>query len=113
MMRGTLFCAAVTVAAASFAVGALPAAGAPLESGPSRTVLIDRATAFSELMQKYLFVDAGSSLYLERFWLAEEDRPYSYEWPFSQAHIATLDRDGIEGETGQRFGDDVADRGIG
>ena len=113
MKIGTLFCTTAMVAAASLAAGTLPAAGAPPESGPSRPVSIDRATASYEAMQNYLFVDDGSSLYLERFPLAEEDRQYSYEWPFSQAHIATLDLAGIEGKTGQQFEDDLADRGVG
>jgi uncharacterized protein YyaL (SSP411 family) len=90
-----------------------PATAEPRKDGPSQQSKIDRAVASYEAMQEYLYVDDGSSLYLERYPLAGHDRQYSYEWPFSQAHIATLDLTGIHGNVGRQFEDDLADRKVG
>ncbi|WP_207947752.1 glycoside hydrolase family 76 protein [Occultella glacieicola] len=107
----------VTVTAAAAIVTCLalaaPAAAEPSGQASSRRTQIDRAVATYEAMQQYLYVDDGSSLYLERYPLGAEDREYSYEWPFSQAHIATLDLTGMAGREGRLYGDDLADREVG
>ncbi|MFD6179256.1 MULTISPECIES: glycoside hydrolase family 76 protein [unclassified Isoptericola] len=72
-----------------------------------------RAVASYEAMQEHLYADDGSSLYLEHHPSKADDRTYSFEWPFSQAHIATLDLAGIPGATGRGFADDLVDRGVG
>jgi len=72
-----------------------------------------RAVASYEAMQEYMYADDGSGLYLERYPLGAEDQPYSYEWPFSQAHVATLDLAGMPGSAGRQFADDLADREAG
>ncbi|MFC7880155.1 glycoside hydrolase family 76 protein [Isoptericola sp. NPDC057391] len=72
-----------------------------------------RAVASYEAMQEHLYADDGSSLYLEHFPRKAKDRTYSFEWPFSQAHVATLDLAGIPGRTGRQFVDDLADRDVG
>jgi uncharacterized protein YyaL (SSP411 family) len=112
-----------TVAALACALGAGAAAALAQDGGqhtsgashgaahgtPHRTH-VERAVASYEAMQEHLYVDDGSGLYLERFPRHAGDRPYSYEWPFSQAHVATLDLTGMPGRTGRQFVDDLADR---
>ena len=36
-------------------------------------------------------------LYREQYPVAADDRAYSFEWPFSQAHVAALDLTGMAG----------------
>ncbi|MBZ2196225.1 glycoside hydrolase family 76 protein [Occultella gossypii] len=101
--------------AAAVLVGSL-ALSAPAGAEPARQphrVQVERAVASYEAMQEYLYADDGSNLYLERYPLGGEDRAYSFEWPFSQAHIATLDLTGIPGRLGNGFADDLADRAVG
>ncbi len=117
-MRFTRARAVGTVAALACVVGAAAPASAHGGGhgdghdghGTSHRTQVQRAVAGYEAMQEYLYPDDGSGLYLERYPLGEEDEPYSYEWPFSQAHIATLDLSGLPGKTGREFADDLADR---
>jgi len=46
-----------------------------------------------------------SKLYHEQYPVQSTDNPYSYEWPFSQAHVATLDLLGTP--KGWQFADDL------
>lgn len=73
----------------------------------------ERAIASYNAMQRYLYKTDGSSLYLEQYPAATEDRPYAFEWPFSQAHIATIDLSNIPGATGRSYRSAVADRSRG
>ncbi|MEN0128624.1 MAG: glycoside hydrolase family 76 protein [Brevundimonas sp.] len=73
----------------------------------------DRAIAAYEAMQEHLYTSDGSHLYLERTVPTADDRTYSFEWPFSQAHIATLDLTALPGRAGHQFRDDLADRKVG
>src|SRR5688500_4050742 len=73
----------------------------------------ERAIASYNAMQQYLYKTDGSSLYLEQYPTATEDRPYAFEWPFSQAHIATIDLSNIPGATGRSYRSAVADRSRG
>ncbi|MGW8567937.1 glycoside hydrolase family 76 protein [Isoptericola sp. NPDC055881] len=107
-----------TVAALACALGAAAAAPASADvdtgrHGVSPRTQEARAVASYEAMQEHLYADDGSSLYLEHYPSKADDRTYSFEWPFSQAHIATLDLAGIPGRTGRGFADDLADRGVG
>lgn len=70
-----------------------------------------RAVAAYQALQRYLYVADGSSLYHERYPVQSGDNAYSYEWPFSQAHVATLDLTGMPG--GHAFAADLADRARG
>ncbi|MBD8078265.1 glycoside hydrolase family 76 protein [Cellulosimicrobium arenosum] len=98
------------VAALACVLGAaVPAAAAPAADSTQ----LERAVASYEAMQDYLYVDDGSSLYLEQYPRTAQDRPYSYEWPFSQAHVATLDLAVLPEPVGSTFADDLADRGRG
>src|SRR4051812_44941628 len=87
--------ALVTGTALVVTLGALPAvADSPNQGhddGPGQSRNADRAIAAYQAMQDHLYADDGTSLYLERTQPTADDRTYSFEWPFSQAHIATLD----------------------
>ena len=113
-MRRTRSAALVT-AAVLLATAAPPTAAVAQEPAEerSRAVQVERALASYEAMQRYLYADDGSSLYLEHFPRAPEDRTYSFEWPFSQAHVATLDLTGLPGRVGRQLSDDLADREVG
>ncbi len=50
---------------------------------------------------------ASHGLYREQYPVAADDRAYSFEWPFSQAHVAALDLTGMAG-AGRRYRDDLA-----
>jgi hypothetical protein len=72
-----------------------PATAASAAPPPSSNA--DRARLSYAALQRYLAVHDGSNLYLEQYPPAPGDNPYSYEWPFSQAHVATLDLTGLPG----------------
>ncbi|GAA1912174.1 glycoside hydrolase family 76 protein [Streptantibioticus ferralitis] len=72
-----------------------------------------RAIAAYQALQKYLAVNDGSGLYHERYPVVAGDNAYSYEWPFSQAHAATLDLTGLPGEQGDAYLPDLARRSVG
>ena len=46
-------------------------------------------------------------LYREQYPVAADDRAYSFEWPFSQAHVAALDLTGMAG-SGRRYREALA-----
>lgn len=76
-------------------------------NGPKEAV---RAEAAYEALQKY-FYQEESGLYLEQYPKQENDNPYSYVWPFSQALAATIDLSGIrKAQIGKQYTDDVEDR---
>jgi len=70
-----------------------------------------RAAPSYQSLQTYLAVPDGSGLYHEQYPVAAGDNPYSYEWPFSQAHIALADLANQPGARGRQFDAalDVAD----
>lgn len=106
--------ALVTGTALAVTLGAVPAvAGQGHEDGHGQSRNADRAVAAYQAMQDHLYTTDGSSLYLERTVPTADDRTYSFEWPFSQAHIATLDLTGLPGRAGREFRDDLADRKVG
>jgi len=65
------------------------AASAHRESG--RAGPTARALAALSALDRYLAATDGSGLYREQYPAAAGDNPYSYEWPYSQIHIAALD----------------------
>ncbi|MBG6239469.1 hypothetical protein IWX78_002456 [Mycetocola sp. CAN_C7] len=67
-----------------------------------------RAAASLTAMETYLATDDGSGLYHEQFPQEAGDNPYSYEWPFSQAHIAIADLANLPGAIGRSYDDDLA-----
>ena len=104
--------AVLTGTALAVTLGGAPAVAGQGHDDHGQHRNVDRALALYEAMQANLYADDGSSLYLERTVPTADDRTYSFEWPFSQAHIATLDLTGIPGVSRQ-FRDDLADRSVG
>lgn len=74
--------------AAITAMATTPAAAAQ-RSGPARA--LSRATAAYSALKRHFDTNDGSGLVREQTPAAAGDNPYSYEWPFSQVHIAALD----------------------
>jgi len=93
------------VAAATALVILQPSA--PATARPAHAA---RAVASYQALQRYLAVDDGSGLYRERYPAGAGDNPYSYEWPYSQVHVATLDLTGMPGRQGAGFRPDLAAR---
>jgi hypothetical protein len=110
-MAGVAVLSAAAVALGAWAVPG--AAGA--SSGTAALTAADagHAVASYRALQNYLYVDDGSSLYHEQYPVLSTDNHYSYEWPFSQAHVATLDLTGMAGGAGRSFGPDLEDRSTG
>jgi hypothetical protein len=76
-------------------------------------VSADRAAAAYRALAEHLLVGDGSQLCHERCPAAPGDNAYSYEWPFSQVHAATLDLTGMPGGAGSGYLADLAARAIG
>jgi hypothetical protein len=112
-LGGVAVLSAVAVALGAWAVPG--AASASASSGAPSHTQVDaaHATASYGALQKYLYVGDGSYLYHEQYPVQPTDNKYSYEWPFSQAHVATLDLVGIGGRTGASFGPALRDRSAG
>ncbi|MEU9213076.1 hypothetical protein AB0D27_35460 [Streptomyces sp. NPDC048415] len=74
--------------AAMTAMAATPVAAAE-RSGPGRA--LSRAIAAYAAFERHFDTNDGSGLVREQYPAAADDKPYSYEWPFSQVHTAALD----------------------
>lgn len=83
------------------------------QSAGSRESDLARAIQSYAALQKYFYLQDGTSLYMEQYPKASGDNSYSYEWPFSQAHIATLDLSTVQGDAGHDYAADLADREVG
>ncbi|MCQ4083489.1 glycoside hydrolase family 76 protein [Streptomyces sp. RB6PN25] len=81
--------------------------------GPGAQRNAARAADAYRALQCHLAVGDGSGLYRERYPVAPGDNAYSYEWPFSQVHGATLDLAGLPGSQGTAYLDDLAARAVG
>ncbi|SDU99202.1 Predicted alpha-1,6-mannanase, GH76 family [Microlunatus sagamiharensis] len=91
--------AAALLPASTTAASAAPSTrSGPRPDGSSRS----RAEQSWRALQTYFRTDDGSGLYREQHPSASNDNPYSYEWPFSQAHVAALDLTGMAG-VGRRY----------
>ncbi len=69
-------------------------------AGASGERWTERAERTYAALRAYFATDHG--LYREQYPVAADDRAYSFEWPFSQAHVAALDLTGMAG-VGRRF----------
>jgi hypothetical protein len=108
----------VTLGAGLLLLPATAASAAPAGSpatADSRHGRADQARAIAsyDALQRYLAAGDGSGLYHERYPVAAGDNAYSYEWPFSQVHGATLDLTGLPGAAGRSYRDDLAARVVG
>jgi hypothetical protein len=98
------------VALACVLGAAAPAGAREIDAAAvSQRAQVLRAVASYDAMQEHMAADDGSGLYRERYPSGAEDRTYSFEWPHSQAHVATLDLTGLPGAAGRSFQDDLAD----
>ncbi|WP_329228534.1 glycoside hydrolase family 76 protein [Streptomyces sp. NBC_01460] len=66
-----------------------PAAAPAHALSPSRS--LSRARVTYDALKKYFDTADGTGLVREQYPAAADDRPYSYEWPLSQVHVAALD----------------------
>ncbi|UYO97739.1 glycoside hydrolase family 76 protein [Microbacterium sp. M28] len=105
-----------TIAAAALAALFVPAASsaaattihpaahsAAAENANRRQENSGRAQEAFAAMQTAFLVDDGSGLYREQIPVEAEDRPYAFEWPFSQAHIAIADLANQPGIHGRQY----------
>jgi hypothetical protein len=81
--------AGAALSLALVAVSSPAAASGRRESG--RAEQTGRALAAFSALDRYLGTADGSGLYREQYPAAAGDNPYSYEWPYSQIHVAALD----------------------
>ncbi|MFJ1967287.1 glycoside hydrolase family 76 protein [Streptomyces sp. NPDC087903] len=86
----TAMAAMATMAAPSTA-NASAADGGNAEDAERQSRALSRARAAYAALDKHLGATDGSGLVREQYPAASGDNPYSYEWPFSQVHIAALD----------------------
>ncbi|MET7451398.1 glycoside hydrolase family 76 protein [Streptomyces sp. NPDC005574] len=73
---------------------ATTSAAAAERPGPGRA--LSRATAAYSALRRGFDAKDGSGLVREQYPAADGDNAYSYEWPFSQAHIAALDLTAVD-----------------
>jgi uncharacterized protein YyaL (SSP411 family) len=104
-MKARLGCAAIAAGAAVIAMTTSASAGQPASN-------VARAVATYNALQHNFYVGDGSGLYHEQYPVQSTDNAYSYEWPFSQVHVATLDLRGVPA-LGGSFADDLRDRDTG
>jgi uncharacterized protein YyaL (SSP411 family) len=88
----------------------LGVAGAPIITAYAQENNFSRASASYNALQKYFYETDGSALYHEQYPIARGDNPYSYEWSFSQAHVATIDLANLPGNSGRLYQDALKDR---
>ncbi|WP_406357164.1 glycoside hydrolase family 76 protein [Streptomyces sp. NBC_00658] len=82
--------AAATMTTASTGNAAAADSGNSEES-EHRSRALSRARAAYAALERHFGTTDGSGLVREQYPAASGDKPYSYEWPFSQVHIAALD----------------------
>ena len=99
--RALLLGAALLVAAPVVALAAPAAADAGTTSVTAGAGYGQRADASYAALQTYFA--AGDGLYREQYPVEAGDNAYSYEWPFSQAHVAALDLAARPGRAGRAY----------
>lgn len=94
---------AVSASAAPTISTAAAGPSASVSTADHDRVDADRAaTSFSALQRHFLAAD-GSGLYREQYPVETSDNNFSYEWPFSQAHVAVADLANLPGRTGRQY----------
>src|SRR5690606_23681518 len=98
-MRFTRVAAPVVALACALGTAAPAGAQDAQDRAVAQRAQVQRALASYDAMQEYMAADDGTGLYRERYPSGADDRTYSFEWPHSQAHVATLDLTGLPGAT--------------
>lgn len=93
---------AIIVAIASLVTASAAAANRPNDADLSRAKV-----SYAALARAFATSD-GSDMYREWYPRQKTDSRYSYEWPFSQVHVALLDLTGLSGKDGSRYDHDLA-----
>jgi len=78
-------------------------AASPVPAPDSAAGPAERAQSWYASLQKRFAANDGSDLYREYYPARASDNRYSFEWPFSQVHIAALDLAAIPGPEGSRY----------
>ncbi|MER5666796.1 glycoside hydrolase family 76 protein [Streptomyces mirabilis] len=73
---------------------------------PDRSRALSRGIAAYAALERHLASEDGSGLVRERYPATSGDNAYSYEWPFSQVHIAALDLAAVD----TRYAAEVTER---
>ncbi|HEY8300990.1 MAG TPA: glycoside hydrolase family 76 protein [Jatrophihabitans sp.] len=94
--RLRMLAATLVAPALAGALAVSPAAASATGSWRQRAEATDRA------LQQYFAAADGSGLYREEYPHESTDNTYSYEWPFSQEHVATLDLAAMAGSPDHR-----------
>ncbi|RFC77895.1 glycoside hydrolase family 76 protein [Streptomyces sp. AcE210] len=80
---------------AAMVAPATPAGAAPVPDGSreraDRARALARARDAYRALDRYFDANDGTGLVREQYPPAADDRPYAFEWPHSQVHIAALD----------------------
>jgi len=90
----------LTLAVALLLMAPTAAADAATPGGARAPYSRQAAASYAALEQYFA---AGDGLYREQYPVESSDNAYSYEWPFSQAHVAALDLAGQPGAAGNRY----------
>ncbi|MFJ6851858.1 glycoside hydrolase family 76 protein [Streptomyces sp. NPDC091271] len=90
LSRRQVLGASLAALAAAPAATTAASAAAPADVR-SRSRSLSRARVTYDALKKYFDTADGTGLVREQYPAAADDRPYSYEWPLSQAHVAALD----------------------
>lgn len=69
---------------------------------PDRSRALSRGIAAYAALERHLASKDGSGLVHERYPATSGDNAYSYEWPFSQVHVAALDLAAVDSATRRR-----------
>ncbi|MCX5402044.1 glycoside hydrolase family 76 protein [Streptomyces sp. NBC_00102] len=90
--RRQILGASLAALAAAPATAAVATAATPSPAdGRSASRSLSRARVTYRALERYFDTADGSGLVREQYPVAVDDRPYSYEWPLSQVHVAALD----------------------
>lgn len=102
---------AVCVATVTLLPAAAHAATPATPTSPTNVRPALRAAEAYSALERWFAAHDGSGLYHEQYPVETADNAYSYEWPYSQAHAATLDLVAMKG-AGDRYDSALEKRGV-
>jgi len=113
MFRAAIPAAALIVATMTAgAAQALPEAAARTGVAQTDSSADRAATTYASLLEHFTVHD-GTQLVREQSPAEPGDNAYSYEWPYSQVHVAALDLTGLPGQRGNRYAAELRTREAG